>query len=64
MGIKVSGGFCKKCNKDVMTHRNTPNHILHLLLAVVTVGLWLIVWIILILFAPTRGLCTECGGQV
>lgn len=37
----------------VKTHR--PNHILHLILSIVTLGLWLIVWAIVALKGKQRG---------
>jgi hypothetical protein len=38
-------GFCTVCNKQVMVFRRGTNHILHLLLTLVTFGVWIIVWI-------------------
>jgi len=44
MGTEQASAYCKNCNKQVLVTRNTPNHILHLLLSLVTCGLWLLVW--------------------
>lgn len=40
----------------------SPNHVLHLLLSIVTAGLWLIVWLVI----ATGGhfTCGECGTRV
>jgi len=40
-----------------------PNHVLHLILTILTGGLWLIVWIIL---ALRRGSlrCVRCGADL
>ena len=45
MAEEKESGYCAKCNKRVMVARPGTNHILHLLLTILTVGLWLIVWI-------------------
>lgn len=44
----------------VLAERQTPNHILHLLLSIVTAGLWLIVWALMIL-SVGRFKCPHCG---
>lgn len=64
MGNKTGGGFCLRCNKHVVTQKNTPNHILHLLLAFFTGGLWLVVWLIIILANLGGWRCVECGFKV
>ena len=55
--------FCKDCNQHRLFEKQTPNHILHLILSVITAGLWLLfIWIpkiILSFFKPYR--CKECG---
>ncbi|KQV83655.1 hypothetical protein ASC90_20440 [Rhizobium sp. Root1220] len=46
----------------VLAERQTPNHVLHLLLTIVTGGAWIIVWIILTLsVGPYR--CPNCGAK-
>ena len=40
--------------------KDATNHILHLLLSVVTGGVWLVVWL-LIWLKPKRSQCTVCG---
>lgn len=64
MAVKTSGGYCRHCNKNVMTQKNTPNHLLHLILTVLTLGVWAIVWIILMLSNIGGRRCTECGQKV
>ncbi len=39
-------GFCDACNAQRRLIRPRPNHILHLLLTIITAGLWIIVWIL------------------
>ena len=55
------GGMCTDCRKRVVVFRKGTNHILHLILSVLTAGLWLIVWFgSAIKFGGWR--CTECGS--
>ena len=52
---------CSKCQKKTLHIEQKLNHILHLLLSVVTAGVWLIVWILLALFHDKKTQCTVCG---
>ncbi len=52
---------CDICNEVTMHIQQTPNHILHLLLSLVTCGLWLIVWII-IGCCTEAPVCSKCGN--
>jgi hypothetical protein len=40
-----TGRYCSYCDAMVTATQRQPNHILHLLLAVFTLGLWLPVWL-------------------
>lgn len=64
MGTKTTGKFCNACQANVMAQKNTPNHILHLILSIVTFGLWLIVWLVLIVASLGGWRCTKCGHRV
>ena len=62
MGVQYKGGYCKKCGENRKVSRKTPNHILHLLLSLVTMGLWLIIWILIsVQFGGWR--CDKCGSK-
>lgn len=55
-----SSGFCKNCNSNVMVSRPGTSHLLHLVLTILTAGLWLIVWIgVAVKFGGWR--CSVCG---
>lgn len=45
----------------VLAEAASPNHILHLLLSIVTLGVWLLVWLILAA-QPKTFRCTSCGA--
>ena len=60
MATQEATGYCKKCERQVMVRRKGTNHVLHLLLSLVTLGLWIPVWILLsIKVAGWR--CSQCG---
>ena len=61
MAKQEKSGFCKMCDRQVVVSRPGTNHILHLLLSILTAGLWLIVWIgSAIKFGGWR--CSTCGN--
>jgi hypothetical protein len=63
MADEKSSAFCKTCNAKRLVVRPGTNHILHLLLSVITFGLWIVVWIFgTIKIGGWR--CTVCGTQV
>lgn len=64
MGIKTTGKYCRHCQKNVMAQKNTPNHILHFLLSVFTVGLWVIPWVLISVGSIGGYRCTQCGHRV
>jgi hypothetical protein len=54
--------YCKQCHKDVLYHYEAVNHWKQLLLAVMTLGLWLPIWFCMA-FSPTK-MCNECDGPI
>jgi len=63
MAEEKSTAFCETCNAQRLIVRPGTNHILHLLLTLVTFGLWLIVWIFgTIKIGGWR--CSVCGTKV
>lgn len=41
-----AAGYCRKCGTNVLVKRPGTNHVLHLLLSIVTMGFWLPIWIL------------------
>lgn len=55
-----ASGFCKGCNRQVVVRRKGTNHVLHLMLTVLTVGFWSWVWLLsAIKIGGWR--CSQCG---
>lgn len=50
--------YCTTCESQTMHLQQRPNHILHLLLTLVTGGLWLLVWIFM---SSSKSQCSECA---
>lgn len=63
MGTQFSSAYCSHCDDQVKIERQTPNHILHLILSIVTGGLWVIAWVIIASDKkPWR--CSRCGKSL
>lgn len=63
MGIEYRQRWCETDQRLVRAERATPNHILHLILSIVTAGLWLIVWLLVAIENGNRPWrCPICGG--
>ena len=45
-----------------MAERDTPNHVLHLLLSLLSMGLWLPIWLLVACSQDWR--CGTCGTKV
>jgi hypothetical protein len=59
---KQTRRYCPSCQTEVLAIKPTPNHILHLLLSIVTGGLWLIFWLMLS-FKVETWRCARCGAE-
>jgi len=55
--------FCKHCGRTVTVHTEPIQHALHLFFAVVTLGLWVPIWLIMWL-SPSAKSCSECGKDI
>jgi hypothetical protein len=58
------GGFCRQCQKPSRFIRTveTPNHILHFLIALISCGLWIPFWMVIAAYNKTSGwYCSQCG---
>ena len=52
--------YCENCQKPTLHIQQKPNHILHLLLSLITFGFWLIIWGC-VMIVPGDKQCTSCG---
>ena len=60
MAMDYKSGFCELCNTTRKVERKGTNHILHLLITLVTFGFWLIIWILVsVKIGGWR--CEQCG---
>jgi len=67
MGLEQSQGFCPQCNQLRLFSRQVYDvpHVGHLLITIVTFGLWLPIWIlhaILNSWSDQPWRCRECGS--
>ena len=59
MATRQEMHHCKTCGKTTMMVRNPPNHALHLILSILTLGFWIFPWILFAIFQPSPR-CTVC----
>ena len=61
MAEEKRSGHCKDCGERRVVFRRGTNHVLHLILSLVTMGLWLIIWFgAAVKFGGWR--CDQCGS--
>lgn len=56
--------YCHNCNKKTVHLAPSTNHILHLILSLLTAFFWVPVWICVCIFRNSRGECIECCGNL
>lgn len=62
MADQRKSGFCKQCKKRVVVFRAGTSHVLHLILSIVTAGIWLFVWLLASMkIGGWR--CADCGSK-
>jgi len=61
MGNKQASRYCAGCQGNTLAVGTTPNHVLHLVLTVLTIGFWGIVWILITLGKSGGYKCSKCG---
>lgn len=60
-----TAGHCPTCGQQRMFTKPGMSHLLHLILSVLTLGIWLIVWLILAMGHSTKKpRCTNCGTEL
>lgn len=52
---------CPDCGRKTKHTQPGTSHLLHLILSVVTFGVWVLVWIIVAMNNKTAAQCMECG---
>jgi hypothetical protein len=63
MAFQEATGYCNRCNKQVLLRRRGISNLLHLLLTLLTGGLWLLIWIFLVSKIAGGWRCTICGRE-
>jgi hypothetical protein len=56
--------YCNNCKKNTVQIKQRTNHILHLILTLVTFGFWIIVWFFIAMSTNDTPQCTVCGNQL
>lgn len=63
MSYIEDSAYCMACEANVLIRALRPNHVLHLLLSTVTMGLWMIVWGVLSV-RKKNWRCSRCGRLI
>ena len=64
-GEHRTSAYCEQCEEQRLCTKQSPNHILHLLLSIVTAGLWLLIWALVCMSAESKPFCCSvCGNKV
>lgn len=54
--------FCGTCDKTIRAERDGTNHILHLILSIITLGCWIPIWC-LVSLKIGGWMCPTCGEK-
>lgn len=54
---------CRSCKKQTLHVGPQTSHLLHLIMSVITAGVWIPIWLIVHISNSTRIACTVCGQQ-
>jgi hypothetical protein len=63
LGVGATTSFCKRCKLQTMHVRPPTSHVLHLLLSLVTLGLWIPMWILVAISNSSQLRCATCGRE-
>jgi hypothetical protein len=63
--VKQLTAWCPVCGRQSLFQKPRINHVLHLILSIVTLGLWLFVWAFLGFVNSSRQpRCSTCGREL
>lgn len=64
MAVAQTSGWCHVCQQQRLMSKPKINHVLHLILSLVTLGVWAIVWLLLAWGNSMKGYrCVQCGTK-
>ncbi|MGM0508498.1 MAG: hypothetical protein ACQERZ_04965 [Fusobacteriota bacterium] len=55
--------YCKKCKEETLCKRKDTNNWIHLILSIITLGLWIPFWIMAVIQFNAWH-CSVCGARV
>lgn len=62
---RIEQQYCRHCDAVMPTVKKSPNHILHLILSLLTGGFWLIIYALVAFETSFRSWrCQRCGKRV
>jgi hypothetical protein len=65
VSVKQTSAYCNVCQRQSLFQKPRINHVLHLILSIVTLGFWLFVWAILGIINTSKSpRCVTCGSTL
>lgn len=64
MNYKENTANCDVCNKQVLVRATSPNHVFHLMMTIITLGLWSTVWFYFTRIDKPIYRCSYCGYKI
>lgn len=65
MSVKQSSAYCPVCGRQSLFQKARINHVLHLILSIITLGVWAFVWLFIgITNSARRPRCVTCGTEM
>ena len=61
MGTSIAQRECKPCEGKTAHTIKSPSHLIHIILAIVTAGFWLLIYIPILIFSGKKATCNICG---
>jgi hypothetical protein len=61
MGTRYTSRYCSHCKDNVLALESTPSHGIHLFLTIVTLGMWIPIWIVATICSFGSMRCSKCG---
>ncbi len=62
MGQDFNSFFCAHCNDRSMFVRNETRHGMHIVLSLLTAGIWLVPYVVVLMSKPSFR-CSKCGSK-
>lgn len=60
--MEAGRAYCGQCQSWVKAERKSTNHLLHLIMSLITFGFWIIIWLLVAVDNNRAWTCAQCGS--